>query len=174
MSLRCEVAGTGRYQSVVRSDARRLLRLLSLENCELSLVLTGDAQIRALNRTFRGHDSETDVLSFPQFDEGEPLPADPRTADAELMTVALGDIVLSIETARRQAKRMEVTAESRLRTLLIHGMLHLLGYDHEKSPAQARRMFARERELAARLTSRQKPLGPAASASNLPVTARPS
>ncbi len=64
---------------------------------------------------------------------------------------ALGDVVISLDTARRQARRIGVAPAARLRTLLVHGLLHLLGYDHERSPAEARRMFARERELAAAL-----------------------
>ena len=64
---------------------------------------------------------------------------------------ALGDVVISLDTARRQARRLGVAPAARLRTLLVHGLLHLLGYDHERSPAEARRMFARERELAAAL-----------------------
>jgi len=65
--------------------------------------------------------------------------------------IALGDVVISAETASRQARALGERPAARMRTLLIHGTLHLLGYDHEGSAAQARRMFARERELAARL-----------------------
>jgi probable rRNA maturation factor len=118
-----------------------------MENCELSLVLTCDSLIRELNRTFRGDDRSTDVLSFPQLRNSAAIPEDATTYHHELPAV-LGDVVISVDTALRQAERLGVPAESRLRTLLIHGVLHLLGYDHEKSRADARRMFARERELA--------------------------
>ncbi|MGH7915299.1 MAG: rRNA maturation RNase YbeY, partial [Candidatus Binataceae bacterium] len=64
---------------------------------------------------------------------------------------ALGDIIISVDTARRQARRLGLAPAARMRTLLVHGLLHLLGYDHERSTAEARRMFARERELAAAL-----------------------
>jgi rRNA maturation RNase YbeY len=64
---------------------------------------------------------------------------------------ALGDVVISVDTARRQARRLGVAPAARMCTLLMHGVLHLLGYDHERSPVEARRMFARERELAAAL-----------------------
>ncbi|HTT77537.1 MAG TPA: rRNA maturation RNase YbeY [Candidatus Binataceae bacterium] len=63
----------------------------------------------------------------------------------------LGDVVISLDTASRQALALGQSLRERLRTLLIHGVLHLIGYDHERSPAEARRMFARERELAAAL-----------------------
>ena len=61
----------------------------------------------------------------------------------------LGDVVISIDTALAQAHEYGVAPAERLRTLLIHGFLHLLGYDHERSPSEARKMFARERQLAA-------------------------
>jgi len=66
--LKCEVPIARRYRRAVSTDARALLKLLSLNNYELSLVLTGDAPIRELNRSFRGKDRSTDVLSFPQLD----------------------------------------------------------------------------------------------------------
>jgi hypothetical protein len=78
--------------------------------------------------------------------------------EAERPPLALGDVVISLDTAQRQAHTLGVGLASRLRTLLIHGTLHLLGYDHERSTADARRMFARERELDSRLAGgRAKP-----------------
>ena len=134
----------------VSADARTLLKLLSAERFELSLWLTGDPSIRELNRAFRRKDRATDVLSFPQLDaayrEGGELEAYHQT-----IRPALGDVVISVDTARRQASRLGISTESRLRTLLIHGVLHLLGYDHERSRAEARRMFGRARELAVSL-----------------------
>src|SRR5262249_6465095 len=114
---------------------------------------TGDATIRSLNREYRAKDKTTDVLSFPQLPEdGSTEPsisvAHSLATDVPLL---LGDIVLSIDTAAGQAQAMAQPLSTRLRTLLIHGLLHLLGYDHERSPSEARRMFARERELAAAL-----------------------
>ena len=131
----------------VRTDARALLRLLKLQRFELSAVLTGDEAIRRLNREFRGKDKATDVLSFPQLDSSSQL----DTSCADDAPLALGDIVISVETATRQARELRIETPDRIRTLLIHGLLHLLGYDHERSRAEARRMFAREHELAAGL-----------------------
>jgi rRNA maturation RNase YbeY len=76
-----------------------------------------------------------------------------------------------VDTASRQARRLALAPAARMRTLLVHGLLHLLGYDHERSPAEARRMFARERELAAalrragdpRVARRTRPAAPARS-----------
>ena len=130
-------------------------------------MLVDDRRIRVLNRDFRAKDESTDVLSFPQFDEAtddvapgrgraRPRRARPRLGEAPAAgdsrpPLLLGDVVISVDTARRQARALGGATAARIRTLLIHGLLHLLGYDHERSPAEARRMFARERELAARL-----------------------
>ena len=115
----------------VGRDGRRLLRGLRLGRAELSILLVSDREMRALNRRWRGRDRPTDVLSFPQ-DDGR----------------LLGDVVISVDTARRQAAEQDTTLNRETGRLLIHGLLHLLGYDHERSPAEARRMQRRERALA--------------------------
>ncbi len=125
-----------------------MMKAARLPDCELSLTLTSDQSIRALNRDYRNKDRPTDVLSFSQLEERGSAPPDPR-AVANIKGMALGDVVISIDTALAQADDYGVEPEERLRTLLIHGFLHLLGYDHERSPAEARKMFARERQLAA-------------------------
>jgi probable rRNA maturation factor len=149
-----------------------LLKLLSLDHYELSLVLTGDPSIRELNRAFRGKDRSTDVLSFPQLDNCAEAGPQHAAAHGETMPAVLGDVVISVDTALRQAERLGVTPESRLRSLLIHGVLHLLGYNHEKSQAEARRMFARERELAAILTSGEKGFSRISAPAPMPATAQ--
>ena len=159
VALRCETGRARPYAARLRADARRLMALVGLAACELSIVIAGDAFVHALNREFRGKDQPTDVLSFSQLEEvrtDDPAgvwPAEPAPADTRVPApgTALGDVVISVDTARRQARRLAVAPEARMRTLLVHGFLHLLGYDHERSPAEARRMFARERELAAAL-----------------------
>jgi probable rRNA maturation factor len=110
--------------------------------------MVGDRAIRRLNRDFRAKDQATDVLSFPQFEGKAELKALARGAAKNAPPIPIGDIVISIETASRQARELEQSAAARLRTLLIHGLLHLTGYDHERSAAEARRMFKREHELA--------------------------
>ena len=117
--------------------ARRLLRALRLDGAELSVVLVADREMRTLNRRWRGHDRPTDVLSFAQR-EG------PGGAPGGL----LGDVVISVDAARRQARQRGETLGREADRLLIHGLLHLLGYDHERSAAEARRMARRERALA--------------------------
>lgn len=120
----------------VARSARRLLRALRLEHAELSVVLCSDAVIHALNRDWRGKDRPTDVLSFAQ---GEGEGARPSGL--------LGDVVISVDTAQRQADERHATLGREIDRLLVHGLLHLLGYDHEVSPAEARRMQRRERAL---------------------------
>lgn len=104
----------------VVADAARLMQRAELADAELSLVLCDDAFIHALNRQWRGVDAPTDVLSFAM-GEGE---------DAALNTHVLGDVVISIDTAARQAAELGHDVHVEVRVLLVHGFLHLLGYDH--------------------------------------------
>ena len=114
-----------------------MLASLGLERAELSVLLTDDGQIRELNREHLGKDRPTDVLAFPQDELDEAGPAGERL---------LGDVVISLDTAARQARsrRRELTAE--VRFLLAHGLLHLVGYDHA-TPSQKKEMTAMTRRL---------------------------
>lgn len=120
----------------LESTAMRALESLKLGAVELSLVLCDDAMIHQLNRDYRGKDSPTDVLSFSQR-EGE-------LADQD--DPVLGDVVISVETASRQMVEQNHDLESELVVLLVHGILHLLGYDHETAE-DAGRMATAEAEL---------------------------
>lgn len=108
---------------------------------ELSVTFVDDAAIQELNREHRGLDRPTDVLSFPQLEPGEAPPPPP-------LPIALGDLVVSVPTARRQAEEYGHGLERELGFLLAHGLLHLLGEDHE-TPEQEERMRARQRALLA-------------------------
>jgi len=132
---RRSAAGVSRAR--LAAEARRLLGALHEDTAELTVSLVDDAAIRRLNRTYRGKDRPTDVLAFA-LREGRRTPGD----DA-----LLGDVVISLDTATRQARARGVDTAEELRTLLIHGVLHLLGYDHERSAAAARRMHTMERRL---------------------------
>jgi len=103
---------------------------------EIGVRLTDDAELRELNRRWRGSDRATDVISFA-YAEHEP--------DAATRPVA-GDLVLSLDRVREQAKRFRVTAGAELARLVIHGTLHLAGHDHQR-PAERRAMRAREDAL---------------------------
>ena len=120
-----------------------MLRALDVD-AELSVALIGDEEMHALNARYRGVDRPTDVLAFA-LREGEA---------AKLQPDLLGDVIISLDTAARQANARGIAPADEVRTLLAHGILHLLGYDHERSPAEARRMFGKQRALLARLDDR--------------------
>jgi len=113
---------------------------------ELSLLLTDDEGIRALNRAFRGQDKPTDVLSFPLWEQQSPLMA----LDGAL---PLGDVVISLTRAAAQARELKHSARREAVFLFVHGLLHLLGYDHEQNAAAKRRMFALQRHIMTQLDS---------------------
>ena len=152
VELTCGSPRARSYARAVAADARRLLRLGPFGRCDLSILLTGDREIRRLNRRFRSQDRPTDVLSFSQIENNRRHPSpDTIRRQAGRASLMLGDIAISIETAARQASGLDVPTRARVRTLLIHGFLHLTGYDHERSARDARIMFARERILARKL-----------------------
>jgi len=106
--------------------------------CEVSISIVSDNEIKKLNAFYRRKNKPTDVLSFSMI-EGLELP---------FSSPALGDVVISIDTATRQAKEYKVNLYQELLRLLIHGLLHLLGYDHEHvSKAAAKRMKTLEETL---------------------------
>jgi probable rRNA maturation factor len=119
--------------SIVRARAERMLAALSRQDAELSILLCDGAVMRVLNRRHRGHDRATDVLAFPM-SETEPQPDGAQCL--------LGDIVISVPTASRQARAAGKAVLAEITMLLAHGLLHLLGYDHRDETEQ-RRMSAR-------------------------------
>jgi len=121
---------------LLRSRAVRLLRELGRSRSELSIALADDEDIAALNIQHRGKNAPTDVLSFSLL---EGRHSDRRGA-------LLGDVVIGVETAARQARAAHRSLDDEVARLLIHGALHLLGWDHEKSE-EARLMRAEERRL---------------------------
>lgn len=147
VEFRCTSAKGRRYAQALNRDAVALMTAAGLPDCELSLTLTSDASIRKLNRDYRTMDRATDVLSFSQLEERGRTRIDPRKV-RNVEGMPLGDVVISIDTALAQAREYGLVPKERLRALLIHGFLHLLGYDHERSASEARKMFARERALA--------------------------
>jgi probable rRNA maturation factor len=125
-----EVRDGAHAAAVVRAAARQQLAALRVSR-ELSLTLVSDRRMRALNRRWRGKDRSTDVLSFPQ--DG----------------ASVGDVIISLDTARKQARDGGWPLSTELRRLLAHGVLHCLGHDHHDR-ASARRMAAAERRLLGR------------------------
>ncbi len=118
------------------ATAKKLLAAAGESSSSLSITLVDDAAIRELNGEHRGKDKATDVLSFSLVENG--------SASAERL---LGDVVISIDTARRQASEYDASLQEELYRLLIHGILHVLGHDHERA-GERRVMVAAERRLA--------------------------
>lgn len=143
----------------IRKDLARAASLLCLPDAELSILFVGSARMKSLNSEYRGIPRETDVLSFAM-NEGQLFPArasrytlhppqadQPGLAPHSSPSLTLGDIVISVPRASRQAREYGVTFPAELRRLLIHGLLHLAGYDHEKGRYQKARMEKKEKEL---------------------------
>lgn len=124
----------------IKGTAGAILASMGCTSVELSILFMDDEGIRDLNRDYRKKDKPTDVLSFPMR-EGE---------FSELNPGLLGDVVISLDTASMQAVENGKTMEEEVTFLLIHGILHLLGFDHEQSAAEARLMQAKENEILSR------------------------
>jgi Predicted metal-dependent hydrolase len=114
--------------------AHRALEVLGLSRVELSIVLVSDAQIKRLNKLYRNKDKPTDVLSFPIGEKVEDW-------------LILGDIVISVDTAKRQAQELGHSLEEELKRLLVHGLVHLLGYDHELGGEEEKKFFELEESV---------------------------
>ena len=125
---------------------QRILADLGLPEAELSLLLVDDKQIQELNHRFLGLDKPTNVLAF-SMREGEYSSLHPHL---------LGDLVISIETAKRQSKQSGLNAMEMLTLLLIHGILHLLGYEHEGGKKGVREMAIKQKELFQMILGKQK------------------
>jgi probable rRNA maturation factor len=126
----------------IRKVAERVLSALGAEGSELSVSIVGDRTMRSINREYLGKDRPTNVISF-SMREGE---------FGDLNPQALGDVVISADTAAREAEEGGITFDERFCFLLLHGILHLSGYDHERSgEAEAVRMETKEKELFALL-----------------------
>jgi probable rRNA maturation factor len=125
----------------IGAAARRILKALGYEGYELTVVLVDDLEITRLNRQYLRHNRPTNVISFPMMD-GTP---------ESLRSRVLGDVVISAETAQRDAGEAGEKTGDEILFLMIHGILHLTGYDHEGSAAERRKMETKEKEFFERL-----------------------
>ena len=134
---------TKNHQKLLKLVAREALKteksrpLPPKRRLEASLLFTTDAEIKAMNEEFRNKAVATDVLSFPLFEADEPICADS----------SLGDIVISTDTLLRQAEEYGHSAEREMAFLFLHGLLHLLGYDHELSELDEAVMFEKQERI---------------------------
>ena len=137
------------WEALANRAARTLGQVvpeLARTGLSVSLLFTGDAEVRELNRDWRGKDRPTNVLSFPMLERAELLALNPDGPPA-----LLGDIALALETCAREADDKGISLEHHTAHLIIHGLLHLAGYDHETSPDDARAMEALEINALARM-----------------------
>ncbi len=130
-------------RKVKKSDIERwaleAFSALNLQGVELSVYITDDEEIRELNKTYRKKDKPTDVLSFPVNETINGLRI-------------LGDVVISQDTAERQARELGHSLRDEIKRLLIHGIVHLLGYDHEKGGEEEKKFFEMENYLLNKLS----------------------
>jgi len=123
----------------LRMRLARMLAAAGEPDAELSISFIDDDEMTVLNGQYRGKNRPTDVLAFPQR-EGE---------YSDVAPSMLGDVVISVDTAARQAEKAGRAVEWEIEVLLAHGVAHLLGYDHEKGPVHARAMKRMEKKLLA-------------------------
>lgn len=129
--------------SKIKTDKKKIKEVVlailenhSVKSSEVSILLTDNTQIKELNSQYRGKDKATDVLSFPQ------------DISSELEDVRmLGDVIISLEKITEQADDYGVTFDEELYRMLVHGVLHLLGYDHVNGGRQAAKMKAKEQDM---------------------------
>lgn len=125
---------------------QQILNALGFNDHELSLVIMDDPEILELNQKYRGISASTNVLSF-SMQEGE---------FGDITPKLLGDVIISLDTAEREADAAKITLEERITQLLIHGILHLIGYDHEKGDEAARVMEEKSLQLVRLIEENQK------------------
>ena len=114
------------------------------DEAQVSILLCADRRIHTLNREWRGQDKPTDVLSFSQLEEHRGKKAKPPVQPG--VPYLLGDVVISVQTAAKQAQKRGATLDEELRFLLVHGILHLLGWNDE-TEKQLKGMLARQEEI---------------------------
>lgn len=128
--------GGKRYPAAkLKRVAATILELLKEDHAELSVALIGNGEMRKLNARYRKKDYPTDVLSFP------------AAAGMPGGLQLLGDVIISVDKAKEQAKERGRALDDEMTTLLIHGVLHLIGYDHERSAKDARIMGRLEKKI---------------------------
>ena len=129
----------GFKESTVRQEAEALLQITDKIHYEVSILLTDDSTIQEINNTWRHKNKATNVLSFPMDDKDDTIQP------------MLGDIIISIDTAKREALTKHHSLQTYLTRLLVHGFVHLLGYDHEESAEAYEEMVALEQDYLQKL-----------------------
>ena len=131
-------------QARLKGLVRAILSDVGETSADLGVLFVGDQRMRGFNRRYRGKDRTTDVLAFAM--------REAPNSSAHL----LGDVVIAVPTAARQARQGQRSLDEELTILLVHGILHLCGYDHERGEKAARRMHRRERMILRAIMRRPK------------------
>ncbi len=121
----------------MEKEARTILNVLDCPDGELSILIVDDARIEVLNKKYLSRSGPTNVIAFPMREGGF----------SNINPQILGDVVISIETAHRESKEADINLEKRFTQLLVHGILHLFGYDHEKTEQEAFKMEKKSNEI---------------------------
>ena len=129
----------------IRKRVKSILSALECDSAEVSILFVDDDRMRELNRTWRGKDRTTDVLAFSQREGVSPPGSE----------ALLGDVVISVETASRQAKERGTSLDDELDLLMVHGVLHLLGFDHERGGTRGRAMRKKQKEILENIRERK-------------------
>ncbi|OQY00483.1 MAG: rRNA maturation RNase YbeY [Desulfobacteraceae bacterium 4572_130] len=137
IQIQIQMRKKGILKQTINNKTKQILSALGYENNEISIVMTGDNEIKKLNNKFRGISKPTNVLAFPMLNNDFSL------INPEL----LGDIVISVETAEKEAQKFGISLGERISQLLIHGILHLIGFDHEAGKLNADKMRKKSLEL---------------------------
>lgn len=140
--------------TVITQNLKKNPHFAGVQEVSLSLTLCGKAKIRTLNREYRHKDKATDVLSFPIYDNLRP---DRSVLEKNLAQMDLGDLVICREIAMKQATEFGVTYPQEIIHLMVHGFLHLLGFDHEVSKKEEEIMEKYETKLVKAIYSKFKP-----------------
>ena len=127
----------GLKKQTIRRNLTKVLSDLGCHDKELSVLFTDDDDIAQLNRNYRGKEGPTNVLAFPMT----------GSSGADIETCLLGDVVISVDTAQKESIELAEPTTVTINRLLIHGLLHLLGFDHTGSPEDAQRMEKEEKRL---------------------------
>ncbi len=134
-------------EDFLKKTANLVLEKEGKKGFDLSIALVGRERIRTINKRYRGKNRATDVLAFPEVNiQKEKFKIGPAEKSR-----GLGEIIICIREVKKNAKRMNLPFKKELATCLIHGILHLLGYDHEVNPEKAREMEERQKYYLSRI-----------------------
>jgi probable rRNA maturation factor len=121
----------------IQQKTKDILNALACDDAELSILIVDDPQIEILNKKYFGRNGPTNVIAFPMYTD----------QFSNINPELLGDVVISIETAEKEGKSIGISMKERFTELLVHGILHLLGYDHENSEQEADKMEKKSNEI---------------------------